>query len=153
MIHSPVPIFLSLPRSNLPTIQRFFGRDTELAKLILVLDNLETLTDADQRSLFAFLGPLPRTCKALLTSRPLVIATGRRLKLQQLDQTAALQTLADIARANPALDAAPESDRLRLITETGGIRWSERLIRFPKDCQFALVLASLGIGKLGFIIP
>ncbi len=51
---------------------------------------------------------------------PLVIATGRRLKLQQLDQAAALQTLADIARDNPALDAAPEPDRLRLITETGG---------------------------------
>jgi hypothetical protein len=89
-------------------------------RTLLVLDNLETLTDADQRSLFAFLGHLPRTCKALLTSRPLVIATGRRLKLQQLDQTAALKTLADIARDNPALDAAPESDRLRLITETGG---------------------------------
>lgn len=89
-------------------------------RTLLVLDNLETLTDADQRSLFAFLGHLPRTCKALLTSRPLVIATGRRLKLQQLDQTAALQTLADIARDNPALAAAPESDRLRLITETGG---------------------------------
>ncbi|MFZ4765793.1 MAG: hypothetical protein ACOYMN_12650 [Roseimicrobium sp.] len=52
--------------------------------------------------------------------RPLVIATGRRLKLQQLGQTAALHTLADIARDNPALAAAPESDRLRLITETGG---------------------------------
>ena len=52
-------------------------------RTLLVLDNLETLTDADQRSLFAFLGHLPRTCKALLTSRPLVIATGRRLKLQQ----------------------------------------------------------------------
>ena len=61
-------------------------------RTLLVLDNLETLTDADQRSLFAFLGHLPRTCKALLTSRPLVIATGRRLKLQQLDQTSALQT-------------------------------------------------------------
>jgi len=89
-------------------------------RTLLVLDNLETLTDADQRSLFAFLGHLPRTCKALLTSRPLVIATGRRLKLQQLDQTAALQTLADIASDNPALAAAPESDRLCLITETGG---------------------------------
>jgi tetratricopeptide (TPR) repeat protein len=223
--NSLVPMPLSTPRSNLPTIQRFFGRDTELAKLLpdlhpdatgwgalidgpggmgkttlairaaelaapghyddilflsakqtamdphgphdespfavsgftqmldaiarrlqkpeitqapaderprllidaltgtrtlLVLDNLETLTDADQRSLFAFLGHLPRTCKALLTSRPLVIATGRRLKLQQLDQAAALQTLADIARDNPALAAAPEPDRLRLITETGG---------------------------------
>ncbi|OYW71487.1 MAG: hypothetical protein B7Z37_27645 [Verrucomicrobia bacterium 12-59-8] len=219
------PVFPGLPRNNLPAIQRFFGRDTELAKLIpdlhpdatgwgalidgpggmgkttlairaaelaapghydeivflsakqtamdphgphdespfavsgftqmldaiarwlqkpeitqapaderprllidaltgtrtlLVLDNLETLSDADQRSVFAFLGHLPRTCKALLTSRPLVIATGRRLKLQQLDQTAALQTLADIARDNPALAAAPETDRLRLITETGG---------------------------------
>lgn len=89
-------------------------------RTLLVLDNLETLTDADQRSLFAFLGHLPRPCKALLTSRPLVIATGRRLKLQQLDQTAALQTLADIARDNPALAAAPEPDLLHLITETGG---------------------------------
>jgi len=89
-------------------------------RTLLVLDNLETLTDADQRSLFAFLSHLPRTCKALLTSRPLVIATGRRLKLQQLDQAAALQTLADIARDNPALAAAPEPDRLRLITQTGG---------------------------------
>jgi hypothetical protein len=49
-------------------------------RTLLVLDNLETLTD-DQRSLFAFLGHLPRTCKALLTSRPLVIVTGKRLKL------------------------------------------------------------------------
>ena len=89
-------------------------------RTLLVLDNLETLTDADQRSLFAFLGHLPRTCKALLTSRPLVIATGRRLKLQPLGPAAALQTLADIARDNPALAASPESERLRLITETGG---------------------------------
>ncbi len=89
-------------------------------RTLLVLDNLETLTDADQSNLIAILGRFPRTCKAILTSRPLVIATGRRLKLQQLDQTAALQTLADIARDNPALDAAPEPDRLRLITETGG---------------------------------
>lgn len=72
-------------------------------RTLLVLDNLETLTDSDQRSLFAFLGHLPRTCKALLTSRPLVIATGRRHKLQQLDKTAALQPLADIACDNPAL--------------------------------------------------
>ena len=43
---------------------------------------------------------------------------GGGLKLQQLDQAAALQTLADIACDNPALDAAPEPDRLRLITET-----------------------------------
>lgn len=28
-------------------------------RTLLVLDNLETLTDADQRSLFAFLGHLP----------------------------------------------------------------------------------------------
>ena len=67
---------------------------------------------------------LPRSPPAHLQSPPhqppLVIATGRRLKLQQLDQTAALQTLADIARGNPALAAAPEPGRLRLITETGG---------------------------------
>lgn len=60
-------------------------------RTLLVLDNLETLTDTDQRSLFAFLGHLPRSCKALLTSRPLVIATGRRLKLQQFDQTTVLK--------------------------------------------------------------
>ena len=89
-------------------------------RTLLVLDNLETLTDADQRRLSAFLNHLPRTCKALLTSRPLIITTGGRIKLQQLDQTAALQTLADIARDNPALASAPVSDRLRLITETGG---------------------------------
>ncbi|MDB6007221.1 MAG: hypothetical protein JWR15_4208, partial [Prosthecobacter sp.] len=222
---APVPFFPGLPRNNLPTIQRFFGRDTELAKLLpdlhpdatgwgalidgpggigkttlairaaelaapghfddiiflsakltgmdphgphdeslfamcgltqmldviarhlqkleitkapayerprllidalactrtlLVLDNLETLTEADNRGLFAFLSRLPRTCKAILTSRPLSIATGRRLMLQQLDQDAALQTLADIAQDNPALDATFEIDRLRLITETGG---------------------------------
>ena len=35
--HSPVRIPLSKPRSNLPTIKRFFGRDTELAKLLLDL--------------------------------------------------------------------------------------------------------------------
>jgi len=32
--HSLVPTPLSTPRSNLPTIQRFFGRDTELAEPI-----------------------------------------------------------------------------------------------------------------------
>lgn len=89
-------------------------------RTLLLLDNLETLTDADQRSLCAFLDHLPRSCKALLTSRPLIITTGGRLKIQQLDQTAALQTLADIARDNPALAAAPEPARRRLITETGG---------------------------------
>lgn len=43
------------------------------------------------------------------TDPPPAIATGTRLKLQRLDQTAALETLADIARSR----RLPEFDRLR----------------------------------------
>ena len=55
--------------------------------LIAFLGHLPRTCKALQRHpvcrLLATCGHLPRTCKALLTSRPLIIATGRRLKLQQ----------------------------------------------------------------------
>lgn len=97
------------------------------AKALLILDNLETLPKSDRDQLFTFVKRLPQGCKAILTSRRRIGSGSELLILERLDQAAALETLADLARHNKLLAKTSEAERIALYTQTGGkpllLRW------------------------------
>ncbi len=94
---------------------------------LLILDNLESLTKGDRDQLFTFVKRLPQGCKAILTSRRRIGSSSDLLILEKLDQSAALEILADLAQHNPLLARTSEAERIALYTQTGGkpllIRW------------------------------
>ncbi len=96
-------------------------------RVLLILDNLESLTKDDRDQLFTFVKRLPQGCKAILTSRRRLGSGSELLILEKLDQAAALQTLADLARHNPLLAKTSEDERRVLYQQTDGkpllIRW------------------------------
>jgi tetratricopeptide (TPR) repeat protein len=99
----------------------------ERSRTLLILDNLESLTKSDRDQLFTFVKRLPQGCKAILTSRRRIGSGSDLLILEKLDEGAALETLADLARHNPLLARTSEAERLTLYHQTGGkpllLRW------------------------------
>jgi class 3 adenylate cyclase/tetratricopeptide (TPR) repeat protein len=96
-------------------------------KVLLILDNLESLTKADRDELFTFIKRLPGGCKAILTSRRRIGSSADTLILGKLDQVAALATLSDIAERNSLLAKTSVAERIVIYTQTGGkpllLRW------------------------------
>ena len=98
------------------------------SRTLLILDNLESLTKSDRDQLFTFVKRLPQGCKSILTSRRRIGSSADVLILRDLDETAALQILADLSEHNPLLAKTSESERRKLYQHTGGnpllIRWT-----------------------------
>jgi tetratricopeptide (TPR) repeat protein len=96
-------------------------------RALLILDNLESLSKDERDQLFTFVKRLPQGCKAILTSRRRIGSGSELLILQKLDEPAALETLADLARHNPLLAKTNEAERITLYRHTGGtpllLRW------------------------------
>jgi Fic family protein len=96
-------------------------------KVLLILDNLENLDKPQQNLLFEFLSDLPPSCKAIVTSRRRNDVEARLIRLEKLDQDAALAYLEELAADRPLLAKASAEDRLHLYEETGGnpllLRW------------------------------
>lgn len=107
---------------------RTLSQQLEGRRILLVLDNLETLSDAEQDQLFSFLDRLPVGNKAILTSRRFVGTTVHALDLPLLDESTALRLLQEVAAHNTAFAASSESERLDLIRQTQGnallLRWT-----------------------------
>lgn len=99
-------------------------RDT---RVLLILDNLESLTKDDRDQLLTFVKRLPSGCKAILTSRRRIGSGSELLILEKLDEAAALETLAELARHNNLLAKTSEAERAILYQQTGGkpllLRW------------------------------
>jgi hypothetical protein len=99
----------------------------EPTQALLILDNLESLPKCQQNQLFEFLSQLPQGCKAIATSRRRTDVDARIIRLEKLDQQAALALLAELAADRPLLEKASEADRIHLYEETGGspllLRW------------------------------
>jgi tetratricopeptide (TPR) repeat protein len=97
-------------------------------RVLLILDNLESLTKRDRDQLFNFITHLPPGCKALLTSRLLIGSSSHTLVLKKLDRQAALGILAELARRNPLLAKTSEAERTALYAQTDGkpllLRWT-----------------------------
>lgn len=100
----------------------------EPTKALLILDNLESLTKGDRDKLFTFVKRLPQGCKAILTSRRRIGSGSELLILQKLDESAALETLADLAQHNPLLAKTRDAERIELHKQTNGnpllLRWT-----------------------------
>ncbi len=97
-------------------------------KVLLILDNLESLTKAERDQLFTFVKRLPTGCKAILTSRRRIGSGAELLILEKLSPDAALQTLEELAWRNRLLAKTSEAERIVLYTQTGGnpllLRWT-----------------------------
>ena len=97
-------------------------------RTLLVLDNLESLTKPQRDTVFTFVKKLPAGCKAILTSRGRIGSGAEELILQELSESAALATLAELATHNPLLAQTSEAERLVLYTQTAGkpllLRWT-----------------------------
>ena len=104
---------------------------------LLILDNLESLTAEDRKSLFQFLSRLPHGCKAIVTSRRRTDVDARIIRLERLGRNAALALLEELAHDHPLLARTSETERIQLYEETGG---SPLLMRW--------IVSQLGRGKL-----
>lgn len=97
------------------------------ARVLLILDNLESIPKSDRDQLFTFVKRLPQGCKAILTSRRRIGSGSELVQLDILDQDAALATLAELAKHNKLLAKTSEAERLTLWKQTGGnpllLRW------------------------------
>jgi len=88
---------------------------------LLVIDNLETFLEPERNRLFQFLGRLPHSCKAIVTSRhrrPDLDA--RAVRLDRLEQADALALLDEIAKTNRYVRAATPAERQLLYEVTHG---------------------------------
>src|SRR5262249_26525628 len=74
----------------------------------------------DRDQLFTFVKRLPRGCKAILTSRRRIGSGSELLILEQIDEAAALDTLADLAQHSKLLAKTNEAERVTLYPQTGG---------------------------------
>ncbi|HEY1052531.1 MAG TPA: DUF4062 domain-containing protein [Prosthecobacter sp.] len=96
-------------------------------KVLLIFDNLENLENTQQMLLFGFVEDLPPGCKAIVTSRRRSDVDARIIRLEKLEQDAALKLLKELATDRPLLAKASKKDRLHLYAETGGnpllLRW------------------------------
>ncbi len=95
--------------------------------VLLLLDNLETLSEGDRDQLFAFLNRLPRGCSAIVTSRRRSDASAVIVRLDKLDWSAASELIAELAKNYDLLRRATDAERRALYEDTGGnpllIRW------------------------------
>ncbi|HEY3840043.1 MAG TPA: tetratricopeptide repeat protein [Bryobacteraceae bacterium] len=92
---------------------------TDTRSLILI-DNLETFSEADRSQVYEFLGGLPQGCKAIVTSRRRSDIDARVVRVDRLDMKSALALLDQLARKNRLLAAASMHDRQMLYEFTGG---------------------------------
>ncbi len=96
-------------------------------RVLLIFDNLETLTEEDRDKLNDFLNRLPGACKAIITSRRRQEAYASIVRLESIEEDAAYDIINELARKNKLLTAADQDQRRSLFLTTGGnpllIRW------------------------------
>jgi hypothetical protein len=87
---------------------------------LIIIDNLETLEEQERERLFQFLRRLPRSCKAIVTSRRRTDVAAEIIRLDRLTPEAAHALIAKIAERNPALARASDAERQQLYETAGG---------------------------------
>src|SRR5262249_9143395 len=81
-------------------------------QMLFILDNLELLQPGHRDQLFNFLSRLPHGCKAIVTSRRRTDLGAVIIRLGKLEQTAALDYLAELSEGRPQLAKASKSERI-----------------------------------------
>lgn len=89
-------------------------------RALIIVDNLETFEEPERERLFQFLRRLPRSCKAIVTSRRRTDVAAEIIRLDRLTQEAAHALIAKIAERNKLLARASEAERQQLYETAGG---------------------------------
>jgi hypothetical protein len=105
---------------------------------LIIIDNLETLDEKTERPrVFQFLSRLPRSCKAIVTSRRRIDTPAEIIRLDRLKQEDALELITKLATRNKYLAKATEQERLSLYETTRGnpllIEWIAGQLGNPKS--------------------
>jgi len=94
---------------------------------LIIVDNVETFDEQERVRLYQFLGRLPATCKAIVTSRRRTDIDARVIRLDRLALKEALDLMAELAKSNRHLARANEKERQGLYEITQGnpllIKW------------------------------
>lgn len=97
------------------------------ARVLLIIDNLETFPEEERGRLYQFLSRLPLSCKAIVTSRRRDDIDARAIRLDRLGRDEALALMAELAKNNNRLRRTPDEEREKLYEITNGnpllIRW------------------------------
>lgn len=96
-------------------------------RVLIILDNLESLPKSDRGRLYTFVNRLPPGCKALLTSREPFGNIGDGFRLERLTREAALSMFAKLAEHSKQLAKTSEAERVALYEQADGnpllLRW------------------------------
>lgn len=96
-------------------------------QVLIIIDNVETFNEQERVRLYQFLGRLPVTCKAIVTSRRRTDIDARIVRLDRLALKDALDLMAELSTSNRHLVRATETERQDLYEITGGnpllIKW------------------------------
>ena len=95
-------------------------RALESRQALIIIDNLETLDEQERERLFQFLRRLPRSCKAIVTSRRRTDVAAEIIRLDRLTPEAAHALIAKVAERNKLLARATEAERQLLYEVAGG---------------------------------
>ncbi len=94
---------------------------------LLIIDNLETFDEKERARLFQFLGRLPISCKAIVTSRRRTDIDARIIRLDRLSPQAAQELIAKLAERNKFLARSAGAERQQLYETARGnpllIKW------------------------------
>lgn len=106
---------------------RTVRRALENRKALIIVDNLETFDEKERVRLFQFLSRLPRSCKAIVTSRRRTDVEARVIRLDRLSPEAAQSLISELAKNNKHLARASEKERQQLYETARGnpllIKW------------------------------
>ncbi|MBP7687849.1 MAG: AAA family ATPase [Thermoflexales bacterium] len=86
----------------------------ENSHALIIIDNLETFDEGESARLFQFLKRLPRSCKAIVTSRRRTDVAAELVRLDRLNKDAALKLIARLAERNKYLARATPAERAQL---------------------------------------
>jgi len=78
---------------------------------LVIIDNVETFQEYERERLFLFLRRLPRSCKAIVTSRRRMDVAAEIIRLDRLKPEDAQKLIAKLSERNPLLARAGEKER------------------------------------------
>jgi len=107
---------------------------------LIIIDNLETFDEKERDRLFQFLWRLPRSCKAIVTSRRRTDVAARIIRLDRLSSEATQKLVAKLAERNKYLARATSEERQILYEITRGnpllVEWiAGQLGRLESKCR------------------
>ncbi len=92
----------------------------ENSHALVIVDNLETFDEKERERLFQFLRRLPRSCKAIVTSRRRTDVAAEIVRLDRLKKDDALKLIANLAARNQYLAWATAAEKEQLYEHAKG---------------------------------